>query len=143
MSALQGLISNAASDISACYNLGAPFPIVMEGHHSQMAQWDELYQFDVRDYPSQWIKWQEQLNYGTGYVFAASDYLTYCGSKTYEITCKDSRLNDGVVSMGDEGQFTVSPYMVNNILDDSKYGSRTIVSDCKINAYFTDYNPDN
>ena len=142
MSALQGLISNAASDISACYNLGAPFPIVMEGNISTIND-PNKYEFNLHDYPSQWIKWQEQLNYGTGYVFAASDYLTYCGSKTYEITCDDSRLNDGVVSMGDEGQFTVSPYMANKILDDSGYNQEVHLTDCTINAYFTDYNPDN
>ena len=118
------------------------FQIVMECKISVLYG-PNKYEFDVHDYPSQWIEWQEELNYGTGYVFAANDYLTYCGSKTYEITCDDSCLNDGVVSMGDEGQFTVSLYMVNNILDDSEYDQRSILSTCTINAYFTDYNPDN
>ena len=76
MSALQGLLSNVASDISACYNQGTPMPIVMEGYHKQMAHWEYLYQFEVSDYPSQWIQWQEELNYGTDYVFSANDYNT-------------------------------------------------------------------
>ena len=50
MSAVQGLISNVVSDISSCYNIGAPHQIVMD---------QSEYEFDRNHYPNRWVRYYE------------------------------------------------------------------------------------
>ena len=118
MSAVLGFL---ASKIYACYNPGAPHQINMD---------QASYIFDHDDYPSKWIRYYEELDYGNAF-----ETQTGCGWKRYEIKCDNSLFDDDVVDMINGGQFMVSPYMMKS--------DETVTSQCTINAYFSNFNPDN
>ena len=119
MSAVQGLMRNLASDISVCYNQGAPHQIEMD---------EDTYCFHHDEYPSKWIRYYEALDFGNAF-----ETQTGCGWKKYEIKCENSLFDDDVVEMVNGGQFMVSPYMMES--------DETVTSQCTINAYFSNYNP--
>ena len=95
MSAVQGLMRNLASDISVCYNQGAPHQIDMQ---------EFTYFFDHDDYPSKRaVRFSERLDYG--HAFEAKND---CGSKEYKVECENSLFDSDVVGSGSKG-FAVAP----------------------------------
>ena len=92
---LQNIFDLSAT--SVCFGLDGEHYIQSERH----------YGFHKDDFPSKWIRWHEELDYGNAF-----ETQTGCGAKTYEISCDNSLFGDDVVWLTDEGHLMISPYMM-------------------------------
>ena len=90
------------SETFVCFNMDFTHDIKNERDQGLLH-----YSFQKEDFPSKWIMWYEELDYGNAF-----ETQTGCGVKTYEISCDNSLFGDDVVWLTDEGHLVISPYMM-------------------------------
>ena len=120
MSNLFSLVNGVATN-AACFNMQAPHQIEMQ---------KSLYFFDRDQYDSMEDSYYEELDYGN-FFESNSD----CGWKRYSMSCSsDGAIGGEVIHLVDAGNFMVTPY--HTISD------RTVTAECRLQAYFSSYPPE-